>query len=336
MSHTITLTPSQISFSTEVDETILDAAKRHNLNLPHSCQNGICGACKARIVSGSLIQGEHSDKALTPAEAEAGMALLCGARAQSDVVIDLPHFSGTDSPPIKTLPSRIQQIERFGSVAVLTLALPKNQALSFWPGQYLDVLLKDGHSRSYSLANAPHQNETIELHIKHHPGGLFSETLFSGSLKEKDILRLKAPLGSFTLNDSDKPIILLATGTGYAPMQSLLQHLLHTSPNRAVHLYWGVRHHADFYHLQQAQQLIAALPAARFTPVLSQPLLEDAWSGAVGYVQHIALSDYPDLRAHEVYACGSSEMVMAAQTTCIQAGLPPQAFYADAFTPATT
>ncbi len=333
MNYIVTLAPSNTAFSVEADEPILAAAKRQNLNLPHSCQNGICGQCKAEVVSGEIIQGEHTEQALSQAERAAGKILMCCSTLRSNAALNLPGYNGADSPPVKTLPSRISKISIQGNVAILSLALPKAPPFVFLAGQYVDLLLPGNQSRSYSIANSPAQAEHIELHIRYRKGGLFSEMLFSGSLQEKAIMRIRAPLGTFTLQDSSAPIILMATGTGFAPMQSLLQHLIDTGSQRHVHLYWGARHHADLYALDTAQQLIDALPHGRLTPVLSQP--NEHWPGRKGYVQTHVIADYPNLSKHEVYACGSTDMIETAQTALHQqCGLPEQAFFSDAFSPA--
>ena len=221
-------------------------------------------------------------------------------------------------------------------MALLKLALPKAPPFVFWPGQYIDILLRDNHVRSYSMANHPANADILELHIRKHEGGLFSNMLFgeAASVKEKAILRIRGPLGTFTLQESEKPVIMLATGTGFAPIKSLLRHMIAIGSRRPVHLYWGARHEADLYQLQEAADLIAELPDARFTPVLSRP--SESWAGARGYIQQHVLTDYADLSAFEVYACGSAKMITGAQQVLEQErGLPKNAFFSDAFTEAS-
>ncbi|MDO5640210.1 MAG: FAD-binding oxidoreductase [Neisseria sp.] len=335
MPHTVSLAPDQTCFTVNEGEPILAAAKRQNLNLPHSCQNGICGQCKALLVSGEVVQGPHAELALSAEEAAQGKILMCCCTAQSDVALNVPGYNGADAPPVKTLPARVFSIDFRHDVAILTLALPKAPPFVFWAGQYIDLLLKDNHTRSYSIANSPEHADMLELHIRKRDGGLFSGMLFGGEavVKEKAILRIRGPLGTFTLNESDKPIIMLATGTGFAPIRSLLQYLIDSRSSRSVHLYWGARREADLYRLQEAADLIAQLPDARFTPVLSRP--DDGWQGARGYIQAHVAADYSDLSDHEVYACGSTDMIEGAQKHLeTERGLPPEAFFSDAFSAA--
>ena len=333
MSYIITLSPSNNAFSVEANENILAAAKRQGLNLPHSCQNGICGQCKAQVLGGEVIQGEHTEQALNTAESAAGKILMCCSTLRSDAILKVPGYNGDNMPPVKTLPSRVISIELINHVAIMKLALPTAPPFVFLAGQYIDLLLPDNNTRSYSIANSPAQTGFIELHVRYRKGGLFSEMLFSGSLKEKAILRIRAPLGTFTLNHSEAPMILMATGTGFAPMQSLLQHLIDTGSQRRIHLYWGARHLEDLYALEVANSLIKALPNARFTPLLSKST--ENWRGVTGYVQEHVIQDYPDLSTHEVYACGSEKMIESAQPALQQqCGLPSAAFFSDALSPA--
>ncbi|MDO5069147.1 MAG: 2Fe-2S iron-sulfur cluster-binding protein [Neisseria zoodegmatis] len=332
MSYTVTLVPDHATFSVEAGEPILSAAKRQNFNLPHSCQNGICGQCKAEVVSGDVAQGVHAELALSSEEAAQGKILMCCTTLNGDVTLKIPGYNGASAPPVKTFPTRVASVDYIGDVAVLTLSLPKAPPFQFWAGQYIDILLKNGQTRSYSIAGSPNQPETLTLHIAKREGGLFSAMLFGeeASIQEKTILRVRGPLGTFTLQESDKPIIFMATGTGFAPIASILRQLADSGSSRTVHLYWGVRHESGLYDFQTASDLIARLPNARFTPVLSRP--DESWQGATGYVQTQVAADYPDLSGFEVYACGSPQMIESAKELLQQqCGLPEEAFFSDAF-----
>ncbi|WP_038318504.1 2Fe-2S iron-sulfur cluster-binding protein [Kingella kingae] len=329
----ITVSPSQTQFTAHDNETILSAAIRNGINLPHSCQSGVCGSCAAVLLSGEVQQSdEYDDYVLSAEQREAGTILLCCSQAQGDVVIDMPSYAGAKAIAIRTLPARIGQVDLRNDVAVLTIALPKAPPFQFYAGQYMEILLKDG-SRSYSIANAPSQSGSLEFHVRLHEGGLFSSQLFSGNLKSGSIIRLRGPLGSFYLNEEngDKPLILLATGTGFAPIKSILTHLAQTQNTRHVHVYHGTRFANGLYDEAALRDVLAQLPNARYTPVLSRP--NDDWTGATGYITEHVLRDYPDLSAHEVYACGSPDMVRDSKAALVaQAKLPEQAFYSDAFT----
>lgn len=330
----ITVLPSQTQFTAHENETILAAALRNSINLPHSCQGGVCGSCVAKRVSGSIQQsGEYDDYVLTAEEMAAGNILLCCSQARDDVQIEMPSYAGVKAIPIRTLPARVGNVVIRGDVAILTVALPKAPAFKFHAGQYMEILLPNG-SRSYSIANPPAQNTALEFHVRQRENGLFSTLLFSGSLKSGAIIRLRGPLGSFYLNDEseDKPLIFLATGTGFAPVKAMLHHIAHTQAHRSIHVYHGGRVTADLYDEVALRGILTNLPNARYTPVLSRP--DDTWTGATGYITEHVLRDYADLSAHEVYACGLPDMIHSSKIALTtQAKLPENAFYSDAFTP---
>ena len=328
----VTITPSQIQFETQADETILEAALRQGYNLPNACQSGMCGTCIAQVVSGEVALGDYDDCALTDEDAAAGMVLLCACQPKGDVVLDLPAYEGAKAIAPRTMPARVAHVDIRGNMALLRLALPKSPPFKFYAGQYADILYK-GTVRSYSLANAPSDNGVMEFHVRLREGGVFSPALFSGSLKVGDVLRVRAPLGAFTLhNNSHKPLIFIATGTGFAPIKSLLHHLRDTDPSRSVHIYHGAQTADGLYDEAALCELLYLLPNARYTPVLSRA--DDAWQGARGYITEHVLHDYADLSGYEVYACGSIDMIRASkQAFTAQRGLPETAFYSDAFTP---
>lgn len=335
MTYTATLAPDNTAFTVNHGETILTAARRQGLNLPHSCQSGICGQCKAEVLSGHFLQRSHAEQALPREELAQNKILTCCCEATSDIQLKIPNFNGSKVPPVKTLPARIAQIEYRGDTAILILDLPKAPPFQFLAGQYIELLFKDGQIRCYSIANSPSQNHYLELHIRKREQGYFSKMLFAENplIQPKMVLRLRGPYGIFALQLNENPIILLATGTGYAPIQSILQHLKDQQSTRPIHLYWGARVEQDLYYLNEAQALIQSLPNASFTAVLSRP--SDNWQGKTGYVQQIVLQDFPDMKNCEVYACGSAQMTLDAKALFInQAQLPAQAFFSDAFTPA--
>ena len=328
----VTITPSQTQFETQADETILEAALRQGYNLPNACQSGMCGTCIAQVVSGEVALGDYDDCALTDEDAAAGMVLLCACQPKGDVVLDLPAYEGAKAIAPRTMPARVAHVDIRGNMALLRLALPKSPPFKFYAGQYADILYK-GTVRSYSLANAPSDNGVMEFHVRLREGGVFSPALFSGSLKVGDVLRVRAPLGAFTLHDnSHKPLIFIATGTGFAPIKSLLHHLRDTDPSRSVHIYHGAQTADGLYDEAALRELLYLLPNARYTPVLSRA--DDAWQGARGYITEHVLHDYADLSGYEVYACGSIDMIRTSkQAFTAQRGLPETAFYSDAFTP---
>jgi CDP-4-dehydro-6-deoxyglucose reductase len=211
---------------------------------------------------------------------------------------------------------------------ILYLKLPANERLQFLAGQYIEFLLKDGSRRSFSMANAPHGDELIRLHVRHVPGGQFTDHVFN-KMKQRDILRMQGPLGTFFLReDSAKPIVLVASGTGFAPIQSIVESALHKDLRRPMALYWGGRRPKDLYLDSLAKQW--GIP---YIPVISDALPEDHWAGRTGFVHRAVMQDFPDLSDHQVYACGVPIMVDSARkdfTTACR--LPEDEFYADSFT----
>lgn len=334
MSFNVTLRPSGRQFPVETGETILSAALRQGIGLPYGCKNGACGSCKGLVIDGQIEQGPHAASALANDEKTRGFALVCCAQAESDIELQIREIAGVGDMPAKKLPCRVNALERAADdVMILRLQLPANERLQYLAGQYLEFILKDGKRRAYSIASAPHTEGPVELHIRHLPGGVFTDHVFS-AMKARDILRIEGPLGTFFLReDSEKPIILLASGTGFAPIKAIVEHAIFKKITRPMTLYWGARRRADVYMASLCETWAAELPNFRFVPVLSEPDEADAWDGRTGFVHHAVIADLPDLSAYQVYACGAPVMVESAQRDfTAHHGLPGEEFYADAFT----
>lgn len=333
----ITVQPSGRTFSAQAGETILEAAIRNGIGLPYGCKDGACGSCKCQKLEGDVLHGDYQAKAMSAEEAAAGLVLTCRAQAQSDVVLESRQVTDESAFPIKRMPVRVSTRTQLShDVMRLQLQLPANDPFRYHAGQYIEFILRDGARRAYSMANAPHtqaQTPSIELHIRHMPGGRFTDHVF-GALKEKEILRIEGPFGSFYLReDSDKPIILLASGTGFAPIKALIEQLQFKGSTRPVHLYWGGRRPADLYMDTWVHEQVGAMPTLRYTPVLSNTLPEDGWTGRTGFVHQAVLDDFADLTGYQVYACGAPIVVDSARHSYTQErNLPAEEFYADAFT----
>jgi len=328
MSFNIKIQPSGHEFRAAPDESILEAALAHGLLLPYSCRNGACGACKGKVVTGEVDYGEHQDTTLTGAEKTAGMALFCCARPLSDLVIESHEVTRAQEIPVKMLPCRVEKMQKVADdVMVLSLKLPANERLQFLAGQYIDILQKDDKPRSFSLANAPHDDAFLELHVRNIAGGTFTEHVFN-RMKERDILRIKGPLGTFFLReDSEKPVIFVASGTGFAPVKAIIEHALKIGFKPEMHFYWGVRKVSDLYMPDKIREWEAA--GIKFTPVVS----DEAWDGRTGFVHEAVLQDFGDLSGYAVYACGAPVVVEAAHRDfTAQRGLPHELFFSDAFT----
>ena len=330
----ITIKPSDHSFACDAGDTVLTAAMNADFILPYGCRNGACGTCKGRILEGTVDYGPHQATTLTDEEKRQGLALFCCAQPKTDLVIEVKEVRRAGDLQIKRLPCRIESIGKpADDVAIVRLKLPANERLQYLAGQYIDFLLKDGRRRSFSLANPPHDDALLELHIRNVPGGFFTRQLFD-EYKGREILRLEGPFGSFYLREtSDKPILFVAGGTGFAPIKAMIEHALHHRHGRPMVLYWGARAKRDLYLADLAGQWQSESRDFTFIPVLSEPAGGDDWPGRTGFVHQAVLDDFDDLSGYQVYACGGPAMVDVARATFVGTrGLPAEEFFADSFT----
>ncbi|MDX6311353.1 MAG: 3-phenylpropionate/trans-cinnamate dioxygenase ferredoxin reductase component [Streptomyces sp.] len=323
----VTVADTGIGFPCEADQTVLDAAESAGYTIPYSCRKGVCSTCE-----GGLTSGRAEIRGRGPVEGPADGVLLCRTRPRSDLAIAPTSISERGRPPARrTLTVKVHRITRpTPDVVVLQLRLPTGQRAAFTAGQYLKVLLPDGDSRNYSMANPPHQNDSVQLHIRVVPGGRFSDGILPG-LDKDDPLTVELPYGEFSLGtESHRPAVLLATGTGFAPVKSMVEDQLRRRADRPLHLYWGGRREEDLYLRDLAAGWAARAPWFGFTPVLSEP--GPGWTGRTGWVHRAVLADHPDLAGHEVYACGSPAMTAAARDGFVTlGGLAPDSFHSDAF-----
>lgn len=310
--------------------SLLDSAAQAGLVLEHSCRTGRCGACKTRLLGGSVAP-VLSLNCLTEAERNAGWVLTCASRATSDVHLDTEDLGALADLKLMTLPARIDELKLLSdTVMQVRLRLPPNHGFRYLPGQYVNLIGPGGLKRAYSIANAPSADGKLEFHIKRLAGGQMSRYWFEQA-KANDLLRFEGPRGSFFLRPTaGVNLLLLATGTGYAPIQALLQDLAQrpaAEQPATVQLVWGGRTPADFY--QPAPELPPHCPPLRYSPTLSRP--DATWQGERGYVQDVVLRNPSELGNTWVYACGLDAMINSAQTSLTQAGLPTRQFFSDAF-----
>ena len=332
----INLQPSGHTFKAAADETILEAALRQGIGLPYGCRNGACGSCKGTVVSGEFDFGSYQERTLKPEEKAAGKALFCVGKACSDLTLEIKEIGGFGDIQVRTLPCRVEKVEKPASdVAILSLKLPAQERLQFLAGQYIDILLKDGKRRSYSMANAPHDDAYVQIHVRAVPNGQFSQYVFN-EMRDRAILRFEGPHGSFFLReDSDKPIVFMAGGTGFAPIKAIIEHAFFSHIDREMVLYWGCRSLEDLYMAALPAQWAKEYPNFTFIPVLSEPKAEDNWQGRTGLVHQAILDDFASLSGYQVYACGAPIMIESGQTAFAARGLPEDEFFADSFTYAT-
>lgn len=332
--YSVVVQPSGRTFSVPADEAILPAGIRQGVGLPYGCKDGACGSCKCQLLSGTVVHGTHQSKALSPEEEASGLILTCCALPQSDLVLQSRQVTELGALPVKKIPTRVSSmVQKSPDVMVLQLQLPANDRFVYRAGQYVEFILRDGARRSYSMANAPHLGPNIELHIRHMPGGKFTDHVF-GDMKEKEILRIEGPFGSFFLQeDSPKPIVLLASGTGFAPLKAILEHMQHLEIKRPTTLYWGARRPSDLYMDAWMREQLQTMHNLRYVPVVSDATAEDHWTGRTGFVHRAVLEDFADLSGHQVYACGAPIVVESARKDfCAEAKLSSDEFFADPFT----
>ena len=333
----ISVQPSGRVFTTQSGEAILAAAIRSGVGLPYGCKDGACGSCKCKKISGAVFHRDHQSKALTADEEAAGLVLTCCAEPLSDVVLESRQVTDESAFPIKKMPVRVATLtKKSHDVMQVRLQLPAADTFKYHAGQYIEFILRDGARRAYSMANAPHtQTEApgVELHVRHMPGGKFTDHVF-GAMKEKEILRVEGPFGSFFLReDSALPIVLLASGTGFAPVKALIEHMQFKGVTRPTTLYWGGRRPFDLYLHDWMLAQMKHMPHLTYIPVVSDALPEDDWTGRTGFVHQAVMDDFADLSGYQVYACGSPIVVDSARDNyTLHRGLPAQEFYADAFT----
>lgn len=332
MANRVVIRPTGHEISVESDESVLDAALREGYALPYGCRNGTCAACQGETLSGSFSYRNGRPPALTEEGEEAGQVILCQAQPEGDAEVEVQEVEAARDIVVRTLPVRLAAIEEMNhDVRLLKLKLPAAERLQFLAGQYIDLLLKDGKRRSFSLANPPHDDEYLQLHVRRVPGGRFSDQLL-GDMKPKAVMRFEGPLGSFYLREeSDRPAILMAGGTGFAPVKSIVEHAITSGIQRPMHIFWGVRARRDLYMLELAQGWADTHDSIEFTPVLSDPEPADGWTGATGFVHEAVAARYPDLSAHEVYMSGPPPMIEAGRNTFRAAGLQRDALFFDSF-----
>jgi CDP-4-dehydro-6-deoxyglucose reductase len=346
--HSVRIEPHGRTLKVASGEPVLQAALAAGLNLPHSCKSGHCSSCRARLVAGEVYYPNGRPLGITEEEAQSGQVLLCQARPRSDLVVEARLIASVADVEIKTLPCRIARLTPLApDVLEVMLQLPAVERLRFHPGQYLDVLLAAGKRRSFSIACPPHDARLLELHVRRVAGGGFTQRLFGAgepgaaalavseprdsALVPGSLLRIEGPMGQFSYRPGTSRIIMVAGGTGFAPLKSMLRHVLETGIRRDLHLYWGARHAADVYEEQRVIGWTRAHSQLKFTAVLSEASLAEAAHHRTGWVHDAVLADYPDLSAFEVYTAGPPAMIEAMRTSFPRHGLPVQRLYFDSF-----
>ncbi len=320
-------TPGNHSFQTEAGETLLEAALRHNIGLPYGCRNGQCGSCVVTLDSGEVSYPGDKTEALQGRAANA--CLTCQAVPTTDCVLGVTEIESVAEVEVRTLPCRVVEKEQLNhDVIRLYVKLPEDQRLQFFAGQYLNFILRDGRKRAFSIANAPHDDALIELHIRHVPDGEFTDYVFD-SMKDKTVLRIQAPLGTFVLREeSNRPMLFMGGGTGFAPIKGMIEHALHNGIERPMHLYWGARSQQDLYLPDLPAQWAKEHKNLTYTPVLSEP--DAGWTGRTGFVHETVIEDHADMSGFDAYLSGPPIMVEAGRKAFEAHGLTMNHMFSDA------
>lgn len=327
MAHDIRIAGTDVHFACEPTQNILDAALKAGIEMPYSCRKGVCGNCAGGVAAGEVDS--------PPAESKPpGQHLFCQCRPLGDLEIVPQAWHRIDPAARKTFTVKVfRNTLAAGDVSVLQLRLPAGQRARFKAGQYLQVALPDGSRRSYSMANPPHESDTLQLHIRHVAGGQFTQIV--PNLKPGDTLQVELPYGNFELKEeSAAPMLCVVGGTGFAPVKSLLDDLVKKKVHRPVTLIWGGRDPAGLYLLSAVERWKKMLPGFTFIPVLEQAADAQALGGFHGRVDAAVRAQGDSLAGHEVYCCGSPAMVAAVKKVCVEEkGLDPHHFFSDVFVP---
>ncbi|WP_413926029.1 2Fe-2S iron-sulfur cluster-binding protein, partial [Candidatus Accumulibacter phosphatis] len=325
----ITFHPDHRSVNARFDETLLDAGLRQEIDLPYECRNGGCGVCKCTVLQGKVDPGLYQPSALSAEELAQGKVLMCCATALEDAVIE--YEAGAFARSFQEYTARVVKMDKLThDVMRVLLRLPDGQQIRFKAGQYVNIILDDGQRRAFSFANPPHEDEFVELQIRLMPGGRFTTHVFE-QMKEGDEVRFEGPIGDFSLRESDRPIVFVAGATGFAPVKSMVEDAFKRGLKREIHLYWGVKGLKDLYLPELPTRWAREHANFHFIPVLSEATPEDQWSGRTGLVHEAILEDFPELKQHEIYACGSVKMVEAIFPFLKQHGAEDGACFSDAF-----
>ncbi|MDH5735170.1 MAG: CDP-6-deoxy-delta-3,4-glucoseen reductase [Gammaproteobacteria bacterium] len=327
----VKIQPSGHEFDVETDETVLDAALRQSIDLPYGCRGGACGSCLGMLLSGQ-VRYEEEPIALTDELRQTGKALFCMAIPETDLVIGADELEELADIQIKNLRCRVEQKVRMNhDVIALKLKLAGDERLQYHAGQYIEFILEDGKRRAFSIANAPHKDELIELHIRHVDGGVFTDFLFE-EMPDKSLLRIEGPLGSFYLREnSERPILMVGGGTGFGPIKAMVEHAMYVGLKQPVHIFMGVRALRDLYMKEMVEDWFKENSNIKFVPVLSQSMKEDNWQGETGYVHEAVGRMYEDLSGFDIYLCGPPPMINSAVELFIAKGADRNHMYSDAF-----
>jgi len=330
MSFLITLANEEIQFHCEQNQTILEAALEQNIAISYGCKNGFCGSCKGNLLQGEISYLEGQPDGITEEQVSNNEALFCKASPLSDLTIDVKVVELEKTIEVKNLPAKVKEIKHLcDDVIQMVLQLPSVEPFEFRAGQWIYFVLKDGKKRAFSIANGPNDKNELELQIRHALGGVFTDFVFN-ELKPGAVLQIEGPHGTFFDQQDEEPVLLVAGGTGFAPIKGILEAMLERDTDQSIHLFWGLREKKDLY-LQGLIQKWVTENNISYTPVLSEPETGSDWEGKTGFVHQAVLEAYPKMAQFAVYMAGPPQMIQSCQDTFTQAGLNEDKLYFDSF-----
>lgn len=331
MSYTVTIAEKDLHFTCEESQTILDAALGQGITIPYGCRSGMCGSCKGSVESGQITYPDGQPDGLDDDEAENGIALFCKATPTSDITIKVIVIEQEKPIEVKKLPTKVKQVDHLSDdVIQLILQLPAVEPFEFKAGQWIYFLLKDGKKRAFSIANSPNEKNELQIQIRHAVGGLFTDFVFD-QMKVDDLLQIEGPHGTFFYQHDESPLLLVAGGTGFAPIKGIIEEIINTQDTvPPIHLFWGSRACKDLYQEELVQQWVKD-HGISYTAVLSDPDEQDNWQGATGFVHQAVIEAYPQMSKHSVYMAGPPQMIESCKQSFIGAGLDESSLYYDSF-----
>ncbi len=331
-----------MEFEAEPGETLLNAAFRQGIALPHGCKEGQCSACKCILTDGDADMLRYSTFALNDGEKDSGHILLCRARAYSDLAVELLNYDEellSRSIAVKTFRGNITRIAHL-THDIRNIEIELEAPLKFWAGQYVDITVTtqggETITRSFSMANPPLQAKKLEFIIKKYPEGKFSGELDSGGVKLGAAVSVVGPYGTcFRREGRDGPLILVGAGSGMSPVWSILNDHINSGERRPVYFFYGARTRADLFYVEEIESLCSAHPEVSFIPVLSHAGDDADWQGERGFVHERVDAKLKELDLDgvaDVYACGPPPMIDALQPVLFMNGFESERVFFDRFT----
>jgi propane monooxygenase reductase subunit len=343
--YTVRLEPVGVEFECDEGETVLDAAFRNGVSLPHGCKVGQCSACRCNLMKGEVELLKYSTFALSDGDREQGTILLCRSLPQEDIVVELLNFDEellSKSIVVKDFAGVISGIEKL-THDIRSIEINLEAPLKFWAGQYVDITVRtrDGETitRSFSMANTPDQAQKLRFIIKKYADGKFSNELDGGGIEVGAEVSVRGPFGTcFRREDRSGTLVLVAAGSGMSPIWSILNDHVNSGESRPVQFFYGARTQADLFYLDKMAALVAAHPEVTFTPVLSHAADDATWTSQRGFVHEVVASEMRRLNFDGdgcAYACGPPPMIDALTPALFMLDFDPDRTHYDKFTPST-